>query len=100
MTSPSTEREIRRRRYVPSFQAKVVAACLHSDTSIAQIALQHELNTNRVQTYIRKAKSQLPAAASLSTPSFTSGEIHIDEIWLSTEPWICAPARILRWLGW
>jgi len=29
MTSPSTEREIRRRRrYAPSFKAKIVAACL------------------------------------------------------------------------
>ncbi|MCL7942326.1 transposase [Halomonas sp. ATCH28] len=64
MTSPSTEREIRRRRrYAPSFKAKIVAACLQGDASIAQIALQHGLNTNLVQTWIRRAKrqSQLPA---------------------------------------
>lgn len=64
MTSSSTEREIRRRRrYAPSFKAKIVAACLEGDASIAQVALQHGLNTNLVQTWIRKAKrqSQLPA---------------------------------------
>ncbi|QTP55874.1 transposase [Billgrantia sulfidoxydans] len=64
MTSPSTEREIRRRRrYAPSFGAKIAAACLEGDASIAQVALQHGLNTNLVQTWIRKAKrqSQLPA---------------------------------------
>lgn len=64
MSPPSTEREIRRRRrYAPSFKAKIVAACLQGDASIAQVALQHGLNTNLVQTWIRKAKrqSQLPA---------------------------------------
>jgi transposase len=40
MTMPSTEREIRRRRrYAPSFKAKIVAACLQGDASIAQVAL-------------------------------------------------------------
>jgi transposase len=93
MTIPSTEREIRRRRrYAPSFKAKIVAACLQGDASIAQIALQHGLNTNLVQTWIRKAKrqSQLPAvpdfvplpappaAADLSTPTTSRGEIRIE----------------------
>jgi len=40
MTSPSTERETRRRRhYTPSFKAKSVAVCLLGDASIAQVAL-------------------------------------------------------------
>ena len=59
MTPPSTDREVRRRRrYAPSFKAKIVAACLQGDASIAQVALQHGLNTNLVQTWIRKAKRQ------------------------------------------
>ncbi|RAH36292.1 MULTISPECIES: IS66-like element accessory protein TnpA [unclassified Halomonas] len=64
MTTSSTDREIRRRRrYTPEFRAKIVTACLQGDSSIAQVALQHGLNTNLVQTWIRKAKrqSQLPA---------------------------------------
>nr|WP_163500518.1 transposase [Halomonas socia] len=64
MTTLSTEREIRRcRRYTPEFRAKIVTACLQGDASIAQVALQHGLNTNLVQTWIRKARrqSQLPA---------------------------------------
>lgn len=74
MTSPTTEREVRRRRrYTPSFKAKIVAACLQGDTSIAQIALQHGLNTNLVQTWIRKAKRQgqlstVPDFVPLSAP--------------------------------
>ena len=93
MTSPSTEREIRRRRrYAPSFKAKIVATCLQGDASIAQVALQHGLNTNLVQTWIRKAKrqSQLPAvpdfvplpvppaATDLPAPTATVGDICIE----------------------
>ena len=93
LTSPSTEPEIRRRRrYASSFKAKIVAACLQGDASIAQVALQHGLNTNLVQTWIRKAKrqSQLPAvpdfvslpvppaAADLPTPPATGGDICIE----------------------
>ncbi|MFS8153635.1 IS66-like element accessory protein TnpA [Vreelandella titanicae] len=93
MTTPSTEREPRRRRrYAPSFKAKIVAACLEGDASIAQVALQHGLNTNLVQTWIRKAKrqSQLPAvpdfvplpvqpaAVELPTAPSSGGEICIE----------------------
>lgn len=93
MTSPSNGREVRRRRrYAPSFKAKIVAACLQGDVSIAQVALQHGLNPNLVQTWIRKAKrqSQLPAVpdfvplpvspvtADVSAPPATAGEICIE----------------------
>jgi len=93
MTTSSTEREIhRRRRYAPSFKAKIVAACLQGDASIAQVALQHGLNTNLVQTWIRKAKRQgqlpavpdfvplpvPPAAADLSAPPAAIGDICIE----------------------
>lgn len=75
MTS-STERKIRRRRrYAPEFKANILAACLQGDASIAQIAMQHGLNTNLVQTWIRKAKrqSQLPDCARFRT---TSGAVN------------------------
>ncbi|WP_163649498.1 transposase [Modicisalibacter sp. 'Wilcox'] len=78
MTTPTTEREVRRRRrYAPSFKAKIVAACLQGDASIAQVALQHGLNTNLVQTWIRKAKRQsqlptVPAFVPLPAPAATA----------------------------
>lgn len=93
MTPPSIEREVRRRRrYTPSFKAKIVAACLQDDASIAQVALQHGLNTNLVQTWIRKAKRQNPlpavpdfvplplppAGGDLPTLPSTAGEICIE----------------------
>ena len=117
MTSSSTEREIRRRRsYAPSFKAKIVAACLQGDASIAQVALQHGLNTNLVQTWIRKAKrqSQLPAVpdfvplpvspaeASLPTPSSTPGEICIElpsSLGTITVRWpVTEAAQCAQWL--
>jgi len=90
MTSQSAEREIRRRHcHTPSFKAKIIAAGLKGDVSVAQVALLHGLNTNLVPTWIRKTKRQsqlpavpdfvplpaLPAEASLPTPSSTAGEI-------------------------
>ena len=88
MTTPSTEREIRRRRrYAPSFKAKIVAAFLQDDTSIAQVALQHGLNTKLVQTWRQNqlpvvpdfvALPVPPAEASLPTPPTTAGEICIE----------------------
>lgn len=90
MTTPSTQGEFCR-CYASDFKAKTVAACLQDDASIAQVALQHGLNPNLVQTWIRKAKrqNQLPAvpnfvplpmppvAADRPTPPATA-EIHIE----------------------
>ncbi|SEM21949.1 IS66-like element accessory protein TnpA [Halomonas daqiaonensis] len=93
MTSQSIDREIRRRRrYTPEFRARVVTACLQGDTSIAQVALQHGLNTNLVQTWIRKARRQsqlpavpdfvplpvTPAAPDLPVSATSSAEIRIE----------------------
>lgn len=81
MTTPSTQGEIRRRRrYSPSFKAKIVAACLQGDSSITQVALQHGLNTNLVQNWIRKAKrqSQLPVVPDfvpLAVPSVAADRL-------------------------
>jgi len=54
----------RRRRHSPQFKASVVAACLRPDTSVAQVAREHGLNANMVQTWIRNArqKKALPAS--------------------------------------
>ena len=117
MTSSSTEREVRRRRrYTPSFKAKIVAACLQGDASIAQVALQHGLNTNLVQTWIRKAKRQNqlpavpdfvplpvpPAAADLPTSTSTSSEICIElpsSLGTITVRWpVSEAAQCTRWL--
>ncbi|MBB4868291.1 transposase-like protein [Pseudomonas nitritireducens] len=70
MSTASTEREIRqRRRYTSSFKAKIVSLCLQGDTSIAQVALQHSLNTNLVQSWIRNAKQQ---SQLLALPGFVA----------------------------
>ncbi len=47
-----------RRRYPAEFKSKIVAACQQPDLSIAQIALKHDINTNLVHKWIRKARQQ------------------------------------------
>jgi len=86
----------KRRRHSPEFKAAVISACLQPGTSVAQVAREHELNANQVQTWIRKARQQdlqqsrlpapndfvklpLPASApSLSPPVPESSTIRIE----------------------
>lgn len=42
-----------RRSYSKSFKAQVIAECAQPDTSIANVALTHNLNTNLVHKWIR-----------------------------------------------
>ncbi|WP_221034995.1 transposase [Pseudomonas syringae group genomosp. 3] len=42
-----------RRSYSKSFKAQVIAECAKPDTSIANVALTHNLNTNLVHKWIR-----------------------------------------------
>lgn len=86
MNTASTQGEfLRRRRYAPAFKTKILAACLQSDASIAQVALQHGLSTNLLQTWIHKAMrhSQLPAVPDLvpfSVPSVAVGSRVISQL--------------------
>ena len=42
-----------RRSYSKSFKAQVITECAHPDTSIANVALTHNLNANLVHKWIR-----------------------------------------------
>ncbi|NWF07131.1 transposase [Pseudomonas salomonii] len=42
-----------RRSYSKSFKAQVIAECAQADTSIANVALTHNLNANLVHKWIR-----------------------------------------------
>jgi transposase len=42
-----------RRSYSKSFKAQVIAECTQPDTSIANVALTHNLNANLVHKWIR-----------------------------------------------
>ncbi|WP_206361267.1 transposase, partial [Pseudomonas viridiflava] len=42
-----------RRSYSKSFKAQVIAECAQPDTSIANVALTHNLNANLVHKWIR-----------------------------------------------
>ena len=50
-----------RRTYSKSFKAQVIAECAQPDTSIASVALAHNLNANLVHKWIRlHAQKNLP----------------------------------------
>ena len=42
-----------RRPYSNSFKAQIIAECAHADTSIANVALPHNLNANLAHKWIR-----------------------------------------------
>lgn len=46
----------RRRRHSPEFKAKVVAACLRPDVSIAAVALSNRLNANLLRRWVVEAQ--------------------------------------------
>ncbi|VVO31317.1 IS66-like element accessory protein TnpA [Pseudomonas fluorescens] len=64
-----------RRSYSKSFKAQVIAECAQPDTSIASVALTHNLNANLVHKWIRVHEQKnlalqtafIPVKASTST---------------------------------
>ena len=61
-----------RRSYSKSFKAQVITECAHPDTSIANVALTHNLNANLVHKWIRlqaqKSTALQPAFIPLPVP--------------------------------
>ena len=60
---------VRRRRFTPDFNHKIVAACKEPGTSVARIAREHDLNANLIHNWIRKAKANKLSAAN---PAFVA----------------------------
>ncbi|WP_036189757.1 IS66-like element accessory protein TnpA [Marinobacterium lacunae] len=110
----------KRRRHSPEFKAAVISACLQPGASVAQVAREHELNANQVQTWIRTARqrglqhNRLPApndfvklplyasAPSASSPAHEPSEIRIEIPTLRGSISVCWPTaaadQCARWL--
>lgn len=57
-----------RRSYSKSFKAQVIAECTQPDTSIANVALTHNLNANLVHKWIRRHTQKNLAVQTAFTP--------------------------------
>lgn len=45
----------RRRKHSPEFKAQLIAQCLQPGTSVAAVAMAHQVNDNLLRTWIRQA---------------------------------------------
>ncbi|WP_216938464.1 MULTISPECIES: transposase [unclassified Acinetobacter] len=63
-----TEQTIKRTRriFAPEFKQHLVELCQQPDTSVAKVAMQHQVNANLLHKWIRQSRSMPPA---LETPS-------------------------------
>lgn len=63
-TEQTTERT--RRIFATEFKQHLVELCLQPDTSVAKVAMQHQINANLLHKWIRQSRLMVP---SLTIPS-------------------------------
>lgn len=65
-TEQTTERT--RRIFATEFKQHLVELCLQPDTSVAKVAMQHQVNANLLHKWIRQSRSMVPALKSPPSP--------------------------------
>jgi len=65
-TEQTTERT--RRIFATEFKQHLVELCLQPDTSVAKVAMQHQINANLLHKWIRQSRSMVPALKSPPSP--------------------------------
>ena len=55
-----------RRTFTAEFKHQLIQQCQQPDTSVAKVAVQHQINANLLHKWIRQSRSMVP---SLTTPS-------------------------------
>ncbi len=65
-TEQTTERT--RRIFATDFKQHLVELCLQPDTSVAKVAMQHQINANLLHKWIRQSRSMVPALKSPPSP--------------------------------
>ena len=55
-----------RRTFTAEFKHQLIQQCQQPDTSVAKVAMQHQVNANLLHKWIRQSRSMVP---SLTTPS-------------------------------
>ncbi|MCP4597914.1 transposase [Neptuniibacter sp.] len=84
LSIPAAQRK--RRRFSPEFKARILDACQQPNTSVASVALEHNLNANLVRKWIRNTRPTpdqpdfipLPQPQSLACRSGRTDPIRIE----------------------
>ena len=57
-----------RRTFTAEFKHQLIQQCQQPDTSVAKVAMQHQINANLLHKWIRQSRSMPPALKSLPSP--------------------------------
>ncbi|KAA8734689.1 transposase [Acinetobacter qingfengensis] len=57
-----------RRTFTTEFKQHLIELCQQPDTSVAKVAMQHQVNANLLHKWIRQSRSIVPALKSLPSP--------------------------------
>ena len=55
-----------RRTFTTEFKQHLIELCQHTDTSVAKVAMQHQINANLLHKWISQSKSGSPAPEQVS----------------------------------
>ena len=57
-----------RRTFTAEFKHQLIQQCQQPDTSVAKVAMQHQVNANLLHKWIRQSRSMVPALKSPPSP--------------------------------
>ena len=65
-TAPTLKKP--RRTFTAEFKHQLIQQCQQPDTSVAKVAMQHEINANLLHKWIRQSRSMVPSLTISSIP--------------------------------
>ncbi|MDM1493752.1 IS66-like element accessory protein TnpA [Acinetobacter indicus] len=65
-TAPTLKKP--RRTFTAEFKHQLIQQCQQPDTSVAKVAMQHQINANLLHKWIRQSRSITPALTTPSSP--------------------------------
>ena len=65
-TAPTLKKP--RRTFTAEFKHRLIQQCQQPDTSVAKVAMQHQINANLLHKWIRQSRSMVPSLTISSIP--------------------------------
>lgn len=65
-TAPTLKKP--RRTFMAEFKHQLIQQCQQPDTSVAKVAMQHQINANLLHKWIRQSRSMVPSLTISSIP--------------------------------
>ena len=65
-TAPTLKKP--RRTFTAEFKHQLIQQCQQPDTSVAKVAMQHQINANLLHKWIRQSRSMVPSLTTSSIP--------------------------------